>query len=311
MKKFNYPVKPINLHLFDGAAGDGGTASTAGADTGTEGVTNNTAVNTQAAQGVSDNDDLVKQVANASRQDVVVASPDDDKRAQFESYIKDEGKTFFDEKVQKIINGRFKETKTLEANAKTIEPMLSALASLYGVDVKDLGALSEAVLNDNRMYEERAKQNGVSVEVQKKFDRIEQENAQLRAADEQRAQIERQQEIIDDWNRQAEELKAEYPDFDLNVALDTSTREGKDFYDLLVRGVPVKAAFNVAYPKAYADKVEKGITDNIKARGMRPGENGASSFATARNGFDVSKLTPAQRREFANRAARGEHITFT
>lgn len=309
MNKFFMSGNAMNLHLFDGAAaaGDGGASSASSAQSGGVSETVSNADNTQSAQGVSQkSDDLIKQVANASRQNTVVASSDDERRTQFENYIKGEGKAYFDERVQKIINQRFKETKTLEANAKTLEPMLKTLASVYGVDVSDLKELSKAVLDDNRIYEERARENGVSVEMQKRFDKMQIENEQLRQSQEQQEQNERTQQILNDWHNQSQQLKKEFPDFDFDTALSQS----KDFYDLLVRGVPVRNAYIAAFPDDYARKVEKGITDNIRARGMRPSENGVSSAATATSSFDVSKLTPAQRREFANRAAKGETITF-
>ncbi len=313
MKKFIKPVKAMNLHLFDGAAsaGDGGASSASSASAGTASENNSNADNTQSATGrVTDSNDSIKQVANASRQNIAVTSSDDERRAHFEDYIRGEGKSYFDERVQKIINGRFKETKTLEKNAKTLEPMLKTLASIYGVDADNLQELSDAVLNDNKMYEEKAKKNGVSVEVQKKFDKIQLENEQLRATQQEQEQNERTQRILDDWHSQAKELKQEFPDFDF----DSEINSNKDFYDLIAHGQSVRIAYIASNIDKYTDSVrartEKNITDNIKARGMRPNENGVSSTATASSNFNVKNLTPAQRRDLANRAEKGEIITF-
>lgn len=297
MKLFEKPYAVMNLHLFDGGASSA-SAAAAGAESGT----NSNADGTQSATG--DND--TKQDAAVKNPDVVVTSEDDERRTQFENYIKGEGKQYFDERVQKIINSRFKQTKTLEENAKALDPAIKALASVYGVDAKDLKGLAQAILDDNRMYEDRARQNGVSVEVQKKFDQLQAENEQLKASEEQKVQQERTQQILDDWHRQADELVKEFPEFNLDTALNTS----RDFYDLIVRGVPVRNAYIAAFPDEYGKKVEKSITDNIKARGIRPNENSVSSSSSATASFDVSKLTPAQRRDFVNRAARGERITF-
>lgn len=295
----------MNLHLFDGAgsAGDGGASPASSVSgEGTASETNGNAGNTQSAQG----ENTVKQDANASSQDVNVAAPDEDGRTQFEKYIKGEGKSYFDERVQKIINQRFKETKTLESNAKTIEPALKTLASIYNVDPSNLKELNEAILNDNRMYEDKARLNGVSVEVQKKFDQMQLENQQLKQVEEQRKKDEEIRQIQEDWNNQAIELQKEFPDFNLDECLN----DNHDFYDLVVRGIPIRNAYIAAFPDNYAKKVEKGITDNIRARGVRPSANSASSSATATTQFNVNDLTPAQRREFINRAARGETITF-
>lgn len=311
-KKFFMSIpEKMNLHLFDGAgaAGDGGasSASSVSGEGSATSESNGSAGNTQSAQGVSLNGDkTVKQDANASSQDVNVATPDNNGRTQFEKYIKGEGKAYFDERVQKIINQRFKETKTLESNAKAIEPALKTLASIYNVDPTNLKELNEAILNDNRMYEDKARLNGVSVEVQKKFDKMELENQQLRQVEEQRKKDEETRQILDNWNKQAQELQKEFPDFNLDDALNGN----HDFYDLVVRGIPIRNAYIAAFPDNYTKKIEKGITDNIRARGVRPSANSSSSSATATTQFNVNDLTPAQRREYINRAARGETITF-
>ena len=57
-------------------------------------------------------------------------------------------------------------------------------------------------------------------------------------------------------------------------------------------------------------QVEKTVTDNIRARGARPQENGAAPKSAVVVKDDVSKLTPADRAEIARRAAMGETITF-
>lgn len=310
MNKFFYSAKPMNLHLFDGAAsaGDGGASSSSAAEM--SGTTTN-ADNTQSAngRGTGYGAATAKQDDAASRQNTAVTSSDDEKRTQFENYIKGEGKPYFDEHFQKVFNRRFKEAKTLENNAKTIEPMLRALATNYNVDSSDLKALSDAVLNDQRWYEERARENGVSVDVQMKFDKIQRQNDQLIAQQEQQEQRQRTEQILNDWNAQAEDFRRDVPDFDLDVAL-----ENKEFFDLMAHGFNVKTAYNAAFPEQFekrvAAKTEKQVTDNIRSRGMRATENGVSSNATATQKFDVKNLTPAQRRELANRALRGENVTF-
>lgn len=312
MNKFDYSDKTMNLHLFDGAAsaGDGGAQSASSAQSGMSDTMTN-ADNAQSVTGRDTNESINSQMQDAAAQNQshAVNSSDDEGRAQFKSYIKGEGKAYFDEHVQKIINRRFAQTKSLEDNAKKIAPMLKALAENYGVDAADLDGLSDAVLNDQRFYEERARENGVSVDVQMKWDTMQRENEQLRAFQEQQAQRERSQQILNEWTAQAEAFKQEVPDFDLDAAL-----ENKDFFDLLAHGHKVKTAYNAAFPDQFerrvAAKTEKQVTDNIRSRGMRASENGVSSSATATQRFDVKNLTPAQRRELANRAMRGEDVKF-
>lgn len=309
MSKFIFPKNDMNLHLFDGGAAVAG-GSDGGATSGGTSDSTNTAADTQAATGRSANGtNTNSQAADANRQDIAVTSPDDERRAQFETYIKGEGKQFFDERVQKIINQRFKETKSMEKSLKSINPIVKTLSDLYGVKDGDYEALNQAVLNDQRFYEERAQKNGVTVEMQMQFDRLQRENDQLKEDQAEDERQRRNQEILNDWHSQAEALKAEFPEFDFNEQL-----ANQDFYDLIVRGTPLEAAYFAVNARNMMSKMarqtEKRVTDNIRARGMRPSENSVSSNATATTSFDVSKLTPSQMREYINRAAKGETITF-
>lgn len=305
MKKLFKFVRPMNLHLFDGAAsgGDGTAGSASSESTATSGTTN--ADNAQSAQGVKNNG----QVANASTSENVITTDEDKARTDFLNYIRGEGKQFYDENVQNIINKRFKELKTMEAERKALSPMIDSLKNFYGIEGNDFDALREAVLNDQRMYEDKARENGVSVEVQMKFDKMERENAKLKEAENAKIQQEKTQAILEKWETQSNELKEEFPEFDLDYEMESNS----NFYDLLTHGLDVKTAYIASKPSEYAAKVaketEKRVTDNIRANGLRPNENGGSS-ATATSSFDVTKLTAAQRRDLANRAMQGERIQF-
>ena len=75
------------------------------------------------------------------------------------------------------------------------------------------------------------------------------------------------------------------------------------------KSTPFAAQSSVEDAAKVAKDTEKRVTDNIRANGLRPNENGGSS-ATATSSFDVTKLTAAQRRDLANRAMQGERIQF-
>ena len=99
-------------------------------------------------------------------------------------------------------------------------------------------------------------------------------------------------------------------DFDLKTEIDGNP----DFLALLQRGVSVEQAYKVLHMNDFLSKAtaqaEKAVTDNIRARGARPPENGAATKSAVVVKDDVSKLTPADRAEIARRAAMGETITF-
>ena len=94
--------------------------------------------------------------------------------------------------------------------------------------------------------------------------------------------------------------------------------ENKQFAGMLRAGVSFEAAYqamhhaeivanSVAAAKAEA---EKAVIDNLRAKGQRPDEAGASSTSAPLTGFDVRSLTREQRAEYARQAALGKRILF-
>ena len=130
----------------------------------------------------------------------------------------------------------------------------------------------------------------------------------------QQAEDERKRnEIISRWKSEAENVKNIYPGFDFETEL-----SNPKFTRLLGSGVSVKTAFEALHmddimggAMAYtANKVSKKITDNIRARGARPVENGSNQAAAATIKNDVTKLTAKDRAEIAKRVRNGEKISF-
>ena len=87
---------------------------------------------------------------------------------------------------------------------------------------------------------------------------------------------------------------------------------------MLKAGVPVQHAYEVIHMDAIkagvaqsaAQTAARQVTDNVRARGARPAENGVSSGSGFLVKSDVSKLTKKDRAEIARRAAHGEKIVF-
>ena len=113
------------------------------------------------------------------------------------------------------------------------------------------------------------------------------------------------------WARQAEALREKYPGLDLE-------KESKDprFLALLRVGLPVEQAYCALHcdelmEKAAADaraQAEKQVIDNVRAKGVRPEENGTMARGAFTVRRDVSRLGPAQRADIAKRAMMGEII---
>ena len=111
------------------------------------------------------------------------------------------------------------------------------------------------------------------------------------------------------WSREADELAAQCPDFDLGAALSDA-----QFCALLRAGVDVRTAWFALHAQALLEaacvragrSAEQRVAEHIRARGLRPVENGLGGGGA---GIvvrpDVSRMSRADRAELAARAERG------
>lgn len=287
----------VNLGIHDGEGGGGaaaagaaaGSAESAGTPAGTE------AAGQEAQQGADD-------------------------RAEFERLIKGQYKAYYDEKVQGHIKERFKASKQAEARMqKTIDgmqPVMQMLAEKYHADPGDVEAISKAIQEDSSYYEDEAAERGMSVEQLKEFKRISRENAALRAAEEQRQEKAGQQEAMMRWQQQSEAVAQKYPGFQGLEEEANDPATGERFLQLLSSGIDVENAYKVVHmDDLISGALEYGVNkarhdtvQTIKARGMRPSENGASGTGAAVQHKDVANLTKDERAQLMKRALRGEQI---
>lgn len=237
----------------------------------------------------------------------------DERRRAFKELVTGEYKDVYGEEVQRLIDRRFKDTKSLEDQISRSQPVLDMLMQRYKIADGDMDKLARAVENDDAYWSQAAEEAGLSVEQYKQFQRMERENAALR--DFQRRQRSQQaaEQQLQRWYGEAEQVKGLYPSFDLNAEV-----QNPQFLSMLRAGVPVQHAYEVVHmddikagaARMAAQATEKQVTDGIRARGARPQENGT----TAQSGFtvkdDVSKLSKKDRAEIARRAMMGETITF-
>ena len=270
----------LNLRLFDEGAGAAptaaGTSVTAGDATGTE--------------------------ANVQ----VDATPTD--RPSFESLIKGDYKAEADKYIQGIVRERVKNAKNTIAAQGDI---LSIVAAKYGMDTSDLNALRDKVSNDDAYYEDRAMEEGMTVDQYKRIAQAEARSAAYEAQIQQQQEEQFKQAKIQEWAQQAEQVKQTFPDFDLRTELANPT-----FQQLLSSGVNMQSAYVAMHDaeilqgamRYTAQEVRKATANEIAAKGSRPRENASSSQAAATVRTDVSKLTRADREELSRRAARGEVV---
>lgn len=231
----------------------------------------------------------------------------------FKELISGEYKDDYTKATQEIINKRFKETKEMQAKIDSLTPLQEALSLKYGIEDGNIDSIMKAIDSDSEFLAAQAEEHGMTVEQYKQFTKLESQNKVLRAA---QAQAESQQKAdaqIQEWMQQADILKETFPNFDLNEEV-----KNEAFIGMLKAGVPMEHAFKVAhYDALMQDAIEqntkateKAVTENIRAKGNRPQENGTNlgSAFTIKN--DVHKLTKEDRAEIARKASRGEYIEF-
>ena len=301
----------LDLKLFDGAGGDGGSASGEG---------NGTAAPTQAAKqgeqvvyGKQSNDVVDTQPQTEEPQTQVSSDTLDDKRRAFNDLISGEYKDQYTEATQNIINRRFKETKNLEAQVNAYQPIMDMLSQRYGVENGDPERLLQAIEDDDGYWEQQAEDAGMTVGQFKEFNRMQRENEALRRYQQAQEQQVRANQTMQEWYRQAEETAQIYPGFSLEAE-----SQNPQFIQMLQSGVPVQHAYEVlhlddirnATAQVASQRARQAVTENIKAKGSRPSENGAKASSAFTVKDDVSKLSRKDRAEIARRVERGETISF-
>lgn len=229
---------------------------------------------------------------------------------EFESRIKGDLKPYFDNKVQNIVNKRFKETKALEERLERIEPVMDLLREKY--NAKDIDGLLENL--ENEAYEELAYREGMDPEQYKRMKQLERENEQFKIRMNTEETELQMQKRVKAWYDEADNLKqSQYPDFNLQEA-----SKNPEFLKMLQAGVSVKAAYEAAFFEQIlnnkmaetAKKAKSNTVETIRSKKNRIPENGIRKGTGVIVKSDPSSLTSEDRAEIAKRVARGEEIKF-
>ena len=313
----------IKLQLL----GEGGAgASTGAGDAGAEGSGAVTGVNGDSPVSQS-GEDLTEVIYGKSIKEEEVAKPQDikptddikpaDRQKTFENMIKKGGEWHeeFNKFSQDMINKRFKETKNLEKQLESQASIMQTLAAKYGVDPKDSEALSKAISTDDSMWEQAAFKEGLTVEQYRNKVALEQENARLKAAQEEAAKIQGADQIYSKWVQESKDLVAKYGLNNFDMAAEM---ENPDFTQLLSNGISFEAAYKTIHfddmvngaMAATAQNVSQAMVNKITSRNRRPAENGTQSASNKVFKSDPSKLTDADINEIIKRVARGADISF-
>ncbi len=299
----------LNLSLFDGGSGAGAAASGA---TGATAPASGANTNASAAEMQPASADSSAPTGNETSPAEAPAQTVD-KGKQFDELIKNEYKDEFAKRTQKIIDQRFKETKTLQEKQSKIQPMLDVLAKKYGVQADDIDGLAKAIGDDDSLIESLAMEQGLTVEQYRFTEQLKRENEELKRAEAERKRVEADNKFYADMLEQSKQVQSIYPTFNLEAEL-----QNKAFMEALsVPGVSVRTAYELAHRDELiapamataAQKATEAVVNNIKARGSRPTENGLGNGSGLTVQTDVSKMTKAERQEIFRRVVeRGERI---
>lgn len=244
----------------------------------------------------------------------------EERRKAFGELLRGEYADLTEELMQNAVT---EATRRLEASP-AMKGLMQALQEKYGTDANDLVALTEAVRNgavkDDAYYEKLAMEKGVSTRTARELDKLESQNKHLteqqqliQQMERQRAQQARIAELQAGWDREAEQLKAQYPDFNMAEVLANPEVE-----KMMRSGVSMTNAYRSAYfdhilkqqQAATAQQVEQGVVNRMQQRNARPGENGTRPGGAVQTKIDVSHMSRKEMEEMEKRVMRGEVITL-
>ena len=289
MKKL---IKKWHLQLFnEGAAASSGEGTQAA-----EAAVQQTE-NAQGAQATAENQ--TEQTAKTPEE-------------EFDELINGQYKDIFQNRTQKIIDKRFKETKNLEALVKKHQTINEAIAVKYGVDPNDTDALLKAVEGDESLLEEAAYKEGMTVEQYR--EKLEGNKAQRELA---KIKAQQQQQQLNQVIA-SEEARIKKTYDDPSFSFWGEYNSNPEFKRMVDGRVPIESAYKVinqqkmiAAAEAKAvEQARKAFANDIIANGNRPVEGGLNSNIPAQPKFDFTKMTDEEMDKYIEDARQGKVVTF-
>lgn len=213
---------------------------------------------------------------------------------RWENMKKGEFAEMYGRDVQNAIKDRFKNQADANEKINALEPMLKVLRERAGVETNE--DLVKHVMDDDSLYEEAASEAGMTIPAYKQFMAMKQERdaAQAREQEDQRTAMINQhfQNLV----RQGEELKKQFPNFDLQKEL-----ENPAFFRMTQPGVglPVEDAYFAIHRKELApqmlaygmQRAKTQMGQTLQAQQKRPQEGAMRQQGQA---AEVMKLDPAR-----------------
>lgn len=254
--------------------------------------------------------------------DASAVSPDVQEETDGDDYqtFREKYKDRIGEEIQGAIQKRFKNQQSYEDSYNDLLEGLGPLFLKYGLDGTDISGLKNALANDDSLLEDMAFNEGLTTDAMRERLKDRQENARLQKELDKYRNEQMQAKASQDaynqynaWVKEADELKQLYPSFDLAKEL-----ENEEFRDDLVNsGKSLRKVYEAMHLQEIiagaiqttAMKSQEAVINNIKARGMRPAENGQrmGSVSVKKN---VNELTDKDIERIYERVKKGDKISF-
>ncbi len=277
----------LNLKLFDGEAAPAMEAAAVPAAA--EGTQTGVTAVTPARRGRKENPMANVQYGRQAGMDQAAADQTQSTGVQtgkipFKQLIEGDYKEDMHAHVQGILKERFKKNAETEKQLDGLRPIILSLGQRYGVDMAEMNedsikALSEKLAGDRSHLTQRAMELGISEDAVARLDDIEVREKMLRENERRTQQEQQLRNHYVGLVRQAEQLRAEVPDFDLDKEL-----ENPDFFRLTRpgSGLNVKDAFYLAHRdeimrggmQAAAEQSVQRVAQAVQSGQSRAVENG-------------------------------------
>ena len=203
----------------------------------------------------------------------------------------------------------------MKAKMRSYDPIMQTLGQKYGLDPSDVEGISKRLTDDDSLYAEEANRLGLPVETVKTMKRLEAENKRLTETQQQNAEEAALQQHFAKISQQAEELKADFPGFDLMQELQNPRFARMTAPDV---GISVRDAYYAIHGEEIqrqsmqyaAQQAGQRIAASVRSGASRPRENGMGKQVSAPMGVDVQHMDPKARAEYRRRIMAGEDINF-
>ena len=227
----------------------------------------------------------------------------------FEELIKGRYKDEYQQHVQSAISRRFKNQRDLEKQFTTIA---QTLGQKYGIDPKDYAGIAARLTDDDSLYADEANRLGLPVSTVKRMKQLEMENQRIQAQQQESREEQALQAHFQKISQQAEELKRDFPAFDLMQEIRSNPRFARMTSPQI--GMSVKDAFYAIHGEeirqqtmqAAAQQAGQRLAASVQAGAGRPVENGIRGGMPMQMSVDIAHMDRKTREEIRRRVHQGE-----